>query len=123
MKLSEMTTEKALDSLCILSPYITNIVTDTELLAELRKAVDPNQVKTQAEKLAFGAEKLSALIPIVLKKHKTDLFEILGVLNDKTGEEIAKQSFLTTGLQIREAIKDKELISFFKSCVSSEGNE
>lgn len=123
MKLSEMTTEKAIDSLCVITPYIANIVSDDELLSELKKTVDPKDVKTKAEKLAIGAEKATILIPIVLKKHKNDIFGILGVLNEKTAEEIAKQNIVVTGLQIRNAIKDKELISFFKSCVSSEGNE
>lgn len=123
MKLSELTTERAAEILCEITPYITNIVTDEELLGELKKAVDAKGVKTKAALLALGIEKVNKIVPIVLKKRKGDLFGILGILNGKTAEEIAKQNFLATMKQIREIIKDKELLDFFKSCVGSEGSE
>lgn len=120
MKLSALSTEEALDALCELTPYINNIVIDENLLAELRRKIDPDAKLTRAEIYAFGSEKLSALAPIVLKGHRADVYGILSVLNGKTPEEIGKQNILTTGAQIRDAVKDKELIAFFKSCVEPE---
>ena len=123
MKLSKMTTDSAADVLCEITPYIANIVADEELLAELRNAVDPKEVATRAELMAKGVEKVTKLVPIVLKKRKADVFGILAALNEKTPEEISKQNIIATMAQVREVIKDKELMDFFKSCVGSEGSE
>lgn len=123
MKLSEMTTDRAMDVLCEITPCIANITADEELLAELRNAIDPKAVKTKAELMVKGVEKITNLVPIVLKKRKTDVFGILAALNEKTVEEIGKQNIIATMAQVREVVKDKDLMDFFKSCVGSEGSE
>ena len=123
MKLSEMTTDRAMDVLCEITPCIANITADEELLAELRNAIDPKAVKTKAELMVKGVEKITKLAPIVLKKRKADVFGILAALNEKTAEEIGKQNIIATMAQVREVVKDKDLMDFFKSCVGSEGGE
>lgn len=123
MKLSEMTTDRAMDVLCEITPFIANITADEELLEELRNAIDPKAVKTKAELMVKGVEKITKLIPIVLKKRKADVFGILAALNEKTVEEIGKQNIIATMAQVREVVKDKDLMDFFKSCVGSEGSE
>ena len=123
MKLSDMTTDRAMDVLCEITPCIANITADEELLEELRNAIDPKAVKTKAELMVKGVEKITKLVPIVLKKRKTDVFGILAALNEKTVEEIGKQNIIATMAQVREVVKDKDLMDFFKSCVGSEGSE
>lgn len=123
MKLSEMTTDRAMDVLCEITPCIANITADEELLAELRNAIDPKAVKTKSELMVKGVEKITKLAPIVLKKRKADVFGILAALNEKTAEEIGKQNIIATMAQVREVVKDKDLMDFFKSCVGSEGSE
>ena len=123
MKLSEMTTDRAMDVMCEITPCIANITADEELLAELRNAIDPKAVKTKAELMVKGVEKITKLAPIVLKKRKADVFGILAALNEKTAEEIGKQNIIATMAQVREVVKDKDLMDFFKSCVGSEGSE
>ena len=123
MKVSEISTEKAMDVLCELTPYVTNIVTDETLLAELKEAIDFKEANTMAEKMALTARKITKIIPILLKNRKNDVFGIVGVLNNKTVEEIAKQNIIVTMKQIRDIAKDKELLDFFKSCKDTEGNE
>lgn len=117
MKLSQVTTERAADLLCELTPYIISITADEELVEELKNAV---KAQTKAELITRGVKKISKICPIVFKKHKEDVFAILGVLNDKTAEEIAAQNFLVTMMQMRDIIKDKELMDFFKSCGGTE---
>ena len=123
MKLSQISTEKAADILCEITPYVANIATNEDLLAELRNAIDKEKANTRAELLLSGAEKITKLIPILLRNCRDDLFGILGALNGKTAEEIGAQSFPATMNQVREIIQDKELLDFFRSCASSEGSE
>ena len=123
MRLSELSTDRATDVLCELTPYIANIVSDEELLEELKKAVDRKDIVNKAQLLAVGAEKITKILPILLKKRKEDVFGILAVMNEKTVEEIAKQNILITLKQARTAFKDKELIDFFKSCMDAEEGE
>lgn len=123
MRLSELSTDRATDVLCELTPYVANIVSDEELLEELKKAVDRKDIVNKAQWLAVGAEKITKILPILLKKRKEDVFGILAVINEKTVEEIAGQNIILTLKQARTAFKDKELIVFFKSCMDTEEGE
>ena len=124
MKISEMSTDKVLDVLCEITPAINSIITDDELLSQLKSVVSQDDKElTTAQLIARGVEKVNAIIPILLKKHKEDAFSILAALSEKTCDEIAKQKSLVTLKQIKEIAQDKELIDFFKSCVNAEGGE
>jgi hypothetical protein len=123
MKLSELSTEKATDVLCEIAPYAMNIMTDEELVGELKAAVDFKGANTMAQKIALTVGKISKILPILLKKRKADLFGILGALNEKSIEEIAKQNIIKTMSQIKDISKDKELLDFFKSCTDTEESE
>ena len=118
-----MTTDRAMDVLWEITPFIANITADEELLEELRNAIDPKTVKTKAELMVKGVEKVTKLVPIVLKKRKSDVFGILAALNEKKADEIREQNIIATMAQVREVVKDKDLMDFFKSCVGSEGSE
>jgi hypothetical protein len=122
MKLSQLTTDRAVDVLCQLTPYIANITGDKELLDGLAQKLD-NKGKSVAELYVFAAKKYATLAPILLKNHKADVFGVLAVLNETTPEAVGKQNVLTTINQIREAFKDKELLDFFKSWQEPEENE
>ena len=120
MKLSDLTTDRAADVLCEVSIYLVNITTDEELMGELKKRLQLTGHETTFETVAIAAEKMKKIAPIVLKKHKADIFGILAAVNGDTPEKVAKQNIIKTMSQIKELVKDEELISFFKSCVSPE---
>lgn len=123
MKLSTVSTDEALNILCELTPYIANISSDEELLKELKTAINTSECATRAEMLALGVQKFTKIVPIILQKRKADIHGIIGVINGKTPEEIANQNFLITAKQIRDIVKDKELLDFFKSCTAMEESE
>lgn len=123
MKISEFSTDKALDVFCEITPYINSIASDGELLSEIKRKVKLPEGAGRAELISVGVEKANKLIPLLLKKKRADIYGVLAVLNEKTVEEIGKQSFLTTAGQITEIARDKELIDFFKSCVVVEKSE
>ena len=122
MKFSQLTTDKALDVLCEITPYIANIATDEELMAVIGKAVKSDGM-TRAGVLLLGAEKLTKLIPVLLKTHRDDVYGVVAAVNGKTVDEIREQNIIKTTAQIVEVIKDKDLLDFFKSCAEPTKDE
>lgn len=123
MKLSQLSTDRVMDLLCEIATPVTNIMTDEELIEELKSAVDFEKANTMAEKTALITGKFTKILPLILKKRKADLFSILASLNEKTIEEIGSQNVIKTMSQIKDIAKDKELLDFFKSCTGTEESE
>lgn len=121
MKISELTTERAADVLCEVSIYALNILSDKELLASLRMQLEGTDGdRTKAELIAVASEKIAELVPLLLKKHKDDVFGIVAAVNGLTLEQVRKQKIIATANAVREMAQDKDLIDFFRSCVSTE---
>ena len=120
MKISELSTDRAADVLCEVSVYALPILSDEELMDTLKKKIDSTGSMTRAEVLAEGAAKIGALVPIVLKKHKADVFGLLAVLNETTAEKIAEQNIIKTLREAKNIAKDRDLLDFFKSCAQEE---
>lgn len=122
MKLSQISTDRAAEVLCELTPLVDSIITDEDLMQALSAAIGAEDAKTMSfgQKLLIVASKLNKIVPILMKKRKSEMFGILGILNEKTTEEIAGQSLIQTMIQIRDLMNDKDLVDFFKSCRNSE---
>ena len=114
MKISELSTDRAADVLCEITPYIANMAGDKVLMDTLKEKIDSGGYSI-AELYVFGAKKLSAIVPILLKNHRNDVFSILAVLNEVSVEDVAAQNIMVTMGQIKEIAQDKELLDFFKS--------
>ena len=114
MKLSELSTERAADVLCELAPHVINITSDKTLIDTLQEKLGTGE-KSIAEMYTYAAKKVSAIVPIVLKEHRNDVFSILSILNETSVDEIAKQNVLVTISQVKDIFSDKELMDFFKS--------
>ena len=123
MKISEFSTDKALDIICEITPFVDEIATDEELISTLKEKVKLPEGATRADMLKIGADKINKIVPIVLKKRRSAVYGILAALNESSIEKISKQSMISTAKQIKEAVGDKELIGFFRSCVGAEGSE
>ena len=121
-KLSELTTDECADVLCELTPYIVNIVSDKEIMDAVGKAVDKNTI-TQVGIMLLGAQKITAVIPLLLKTHRPDIYSILSIVVEKSWDEVAAQTVMVTMWQMKELLNDKELVSFFKSWAHGEKNE
>lgn len=120
MKLSELSTDRAADVLCELTPYIANITGDKDLLDELGKKFD-KKGKSVAELYTFAAHKYAVLVPILLKEHREDVFGALSVLNETEPEKIAEQNVMETMRQVRDVFQDKGLVNFFESFGREDG--
>lgn len=113
MKISELSTERAVDVLCEITPYVAKLTSDSDLLDTLKEKIGPG--KSVAEIYVYGANKIATLVPILLKNHSEDVFGLLSILNEMNVETVRKQNIIKTMQQIKELVQDKELVSFFKS--------
>lgn len=120
MKLSELDTSSAADVLCEIGAYALSILADEELAAELKSKIDGSGELSRLELYTFGVKKISALLPIILKKHRDDVFGILAVVNGCSVNDIAGQNIMTTMQQVKDLAADKDMIDFFKSCAPVE---
>lgn len=117
MKLSELSTDRALDVLCELTPYIANITNDEELVSTLGRKMDNSTETNLYGQFALLAGRIGEITPLLLKSHRADVYGILSILNEKPAAEIAAQPVTETLCQVREVFQDTELIRFFKSSV------
>ena len=122
MKLSEISTERAADVLCELTPLVDSIITDEDLMQSLSAVVSREQTEEMSvgQKLLLVSAKAGKIVQILMKKRRAEMFGILAVLNEKTPDQIASQNMLITMMQVRDLANDRELIDFFKSCRNTE---
>lgn len=62
--------------LCEITPYIASLTGDKALLDALKTEVGAGD-KSVAEIYTIGAKKIAAIVPIVLKDHRQDVFGTL----------------------------------------------
>lgn len=137
MKLSELSTDRALDVLCELTPYVSSIFGDEKVIVALdgampkkKDAGESKKKKTDAPddagSFSVGVRTMSGLVgiaPLLLKTHRPDVYGILAVLNEKTVQEVASQPVGDTIRQVKDVFRDSELLDFFKSSAQQEKTE
>ena len=119
MRLSELSTDAAASVLVSITPAISNILKDPNFRENIGKKVDLAD-RSVLGIYAAGLDKINEIIPFLLKDHKDDVYEVIAVLNQITASDVADQNILVTMTQIREIVKDKELVDFFKSWAETE---
>lgn len=122
-KVSDMSTDEALDFFCEITPYVGNVVSDEELMAELKRKAEKDGAETFVKKIVFVMNKITVLLPLLLKKHRVDIYSVIAACAKTDVEAISRQKFLVTANQVKAMCKDKELVDFFKSCVEQEATE
>lgn len=118
-KVSQLSTDEFLDLICTVTPYVSNIVSDKDLMETIGKAI-PKEGVTKAGMLILGMEKLSSMIPIIGVKHRNDLYNIIAAVTQEDIDLLSKENWRTTTKRVEEIVKDKELMSFFRSFAESE---
>ena len=114
MKLSELNTDQALDALCEMTPYISNIVADEAVVNAVGKMLDNSQPLNLMGKSLLLANRMTEAVPLLLKTHRPDVYGILSVMNGKSVKQIAAQPVLDTMRQTAELFRDEDLLSFFR---------
>lgn len=117
MKLSEMTTDKALDKVCELMPHIANIMKNKQIKniiiskVEVKKNDKAKDIRSKAYDM--GVSKVTELIPLLLREYRNDIYAIISIIDDTELEEIKNQSITVTIKRITELLQDKDLIKLF----------
>lgn len=117
MKLSEMNGEQLATCLCIIAEPLERMADDNEIADVLRGCM-----KRSEDGKTVGVDIPRAVLrmmPVLLGKYRRDTFKILGAMNGKNADEIAKQNGLSVIRDIK-ACFDKDLFDFFSLSVSGE---
>lgn len=122
-KISELTTDNAVDVMCEIIPYVEEIITDEELMGELRKKLNLSEGANKMEFYYALIGKISRIAPILLKKRKNAIYGILAAFNEVSVESMGKQNFIITLKQITELVKDKQVVELFTSYGNAEVTE
>lgn len=120
MKLSELSTDKALDVLCELTPYVGNIANDKEVVSAVGKVMESGQEMNRYGQVMLVLGRVGDFLPLLLKSHRPDVYGILSVMNERPVAEIAAQKLTDTIRQVRELFRDEEFVTFFKSSAQQE---
>lgn len=105
-----MTTAQTLDKMMELLPHITAIIDDAdtqELRAILRPAEGSEKTEVRTSML------LSRLFPLMLVKHRAEMYGILSVISGKTVDEVKDMPFEETRKLLENDGLTKEFFSFF----------
>lgn len=122
-KLSDLGTDECLNVLCEITPFVSNIVSDQELMENLGKGVDKKGM-TNVGVIMLGIKRMFNAVPLLLKNHREDIYNVVSAVGgEMTTEEIAAQNIMVTLNQVRSLSHDKVLIDFFKSWVRGEEAE
>lgn len=119
-KISELTTDNAVDVICEIIPYIEEIITDEELTSELKAKLNLSEGANKLEFYCALVGKISKVAPILLKKKRSAVYGILAAFNEVSVECIGKQNFIITLRQITELVKDKQVVELFTSYGNAE---
>lgn len=109
MKLSEMTTDQATDFLIRVAAPIANIMEDKETPEILKKFSGSRDLPVTG----IIANILPSVVAFATKKHKDDLYEIVGAFCGKPAKEVGKMNIMDTMKVLREGV-DRDFLDFFK---------
>lgn len=117
IKINEVSTDKTLDLICDLTPWVSEIMEDKQVVKLLSEKVklgqNASEEKVKSTVITTTIQKITGLIPLMLKEHREAIYNILSLLNEKTVDEIRSQKALVTINEIKEIIMDKDLLDFF----------
>lgn len=113
MKISEMSTEQATDTLVRLTKPIGNICDDEDLVKILQNY---HELNGKVANIRAAGKLLPEMLAFALKSHKRDVYEIVGCLIGKTCDEVAAMLFTDLLKEVRNSY-DEVFRDFFISSV------
>jgi len=116
MKFKEMSTDQALNVMCELVEPLTTIGSDKQLISAYYERTIVDKETTQKERSILGTiqvvKNCKTLIPKLLKDYRTEVYQVLSIINERPIEEIRNQPVITTMSQIKGLMEDSEFVDF-----------
>lgn len=117
MKLSQLSTKKALSKMLMLIPIVKEIINDKKLLSVWKRGyqVEPNSSALEIEvaKQKCATEKIFELLTLLIEEHEMAVYKILSIINDKTIQEVEEQPITETIAQLQELLNDQSFLQLF----------
>lgn len=121
MKLSQLSTEQALDAMVEMVGAIEDIGNDEDLTREIANLINKRKEKEgRSEKLGLYMNTIAKIVPILLKKKRESVYAILAALNGTDVDTVRQQNIIKTMKEAKEAFQDEDLVAFVKSCWRTE---
>ena len=114
MKISEMTNDQAAEAMIRLCGPFSNICDDEEMLAIIDKLTAMKGMPT----VKAIAKVLPEFAAFGLKKHKADLYEIIGTLQGVAAERVGGMNFVETVNTMQDSVDDVLKGFFTQSAVA-----
>jgi hypothetical protein len=112
MKISEMTNDQAAEALLRISGPFASMADDEEFMVMMDEI---QQLKSGGMPVGRATAKMiPKFITFALRRHKADLYEIIGAFTGKPNAQVAKMNLLETIQVFRESYDDLAA-SFFPS--------
>jgi len=118
MKLSEMTNDQAAEALIELSIPVGNICDSEDFTA----IVDEYKAIKDIPVIQAIGRMLPKILALLLRTHKNDVYQIIGILNDCPAGKVAKMNFGETVRLVRSSY-DGVLHGFFTSTMQQATSE
>ena len=115
MKISELPTDRGMDVLVEITPYVKKLASCKSLLDVYGKLAKTPEEERNSD--GFAAKTLSALIPVWMKECRAELLNIIRIVDGVTEEDIQKLGAIKAFERIGELFGDSDFMSFFVSFV------
>lgn len=109
MKLSEMSTATAFETMEKMLPIVSDIVSDDDV----KKVKD--SLKKSGDKIAAGTS-FEPIMALFLGKRRESMFELAAAASGESVENVKSQPLAVTMQTLQQAI-DGEMMSFFALCL------
>lgn len=115
MKISQMNNDQAADALVRIAEPVGNICDDEDFVAMLDEV---SKMRDIGVIMAVG-KMLPRFVGYALKKHRHDLYEIIGALDGKPADSVGKMNFAQTVQMVQDSYDDI-LKGFFTRSAAAE---
>lgn len=116
MRISELPTDRGLDVLIEIMPYVKKLAECESLTGLFEDVAKTTEDERGAE--TFAAMVLEKLVPIWLKDCREELLAIIGVIDGMSDEDIQEMGALKAFERMGELFNDTDFVVFFRSFVA-----